>query len=156
MCILCEKTYGMLTNLADHMTNNHSFIHSGEIKKDLKISEEQQGKKIEKRIFSFQGRIAVYFMFYNIYSKYNKHINTRILKAFSATLNWLRYGGHTWGVAKTSTPPVPIGSAGCSKVARPTPVSAIFSFFYLQYNTKIHTKNKLRALVLPNSEFNTY
>ena len=69
MCILCEKTYGMLTNLADHMTNNHSFIHSGEIKKDLKISEEQQGKKIEKRIFSFTleshklGQINLYLEF---------------------------------------------------------------------------------------------
>ena len=39
--------------------------------------------KIEQKVF--QGRVAVYFMFYNIYSKYNKHINTRILKAFSAT-----------------------------------------------------------------------
>ena len=102
----------------------------------------------------FQGRIAVYFMFYNIYIKYNKHINTRILKAFSATLNWLRYGDHTWGVAKTSTPPVPIGSSGCSKVARPTPVSAIFLYYlHLWYKKHIQKTNISRALGFPNSEF---
>ena len=104
----------------------------------------------------FQVILAVYLLNVLQHKIYNKHGITSSWRVFSATMKWLRYGEHTWGVARTSTPPVPIGSAGCSKVARPTPVSAIFSFFYLHRNTKIHTKNKIRALGLPNSEFNIH
>ena len=53
MCLFCEKgPFGTMINLADHMTTDHSFEESGELKADLGVDkssgEQKAGFDVDK------------------------------------------------------------------------------------------------------------
>ena len=46
MCLFCEMgPFGTMINLADHMTTNHSFEESGELKTGLGVDKSANGKE---------------------------------------------------------------------------------------------------------------
>ena len=97
----------------------------------------------------------IWRLFFNVLIKHiYKYTTDQSIESWR--LSWrpqlARYGDHTWGVATTSTPLVPIGSSGCSKEARPTPVRPFF-LYYLHSRYKKHIQkrsNISRALGFPN------
>ena len=55
MCLFCEKgPFGTMINLADHMTTDHSFEESGELKANLGVDKRGNGKESYEMFLNYQ------------------------------------------------------------------------------------------------------
>ena len=60
MCLFCEKgPFGTMINLADHMTTDHSFEESGELKADLSVDKRGNGKQSYEMFLNYQWFLMV-------------------------------------------------------------------------------------------------
>ena len=60
MCLICEKgPFGTMINLADHMTTDHSFEESGELKADLSVDKRGNGKQSYEMFLNYQWFLMV-------------------------------------------------------------------------------------------------
>ena len=57
---ICEKgPFGTMINLADHMTTDHSFEESGELKADLSVDKRGNGKQSYEMFLNYQWFLMV-------------------------------------------------------------------------------------------------
>ena len=55
MCLFCEKgPFGTMINLAEHMTTDHSFEESGELKANLGVNKRGNGKEFYEMFLNYQ------------------------------------------------------------------------------------------------------